>query len=73
MGLFSQKHREKRIKVRTVDANKIGLMIAELEDMMPRHLSAYFHIKCKDAIAQLKLAESRLLELAETDAENERR
>lgn len=54
-----------RRKERELDSNRLELMVAELEDMKSRHHSAYFKIKCTDAINQLKLGQGKLKELNE--------
>ena len=54
-----------RAKIRKRDAGCLELMIAEIEDMKTRHLSAYFKIKCNEAIAELKKAQTKLIELNE--------
>jgi hypothetical protein len=62
------KDRDKRVAHRKLDISKLELMIAELEDMKTRHLSAYFKIKCNDAIKQLKLGQQKLMELKTRDS-----
>lgn len=55
--------KEEKAEQRVLDSYRIELMVAEIGDMLGRHHSAYFKIKCRDAIDQLEKASKKLLEL----------